>query len=169
MSLHLSDDKDKAAGYHPVMSKSKQPLTGGCQCGAIRYALHSKPINSHVCHCRMCQRAVGNLFASLVGCAKDRLEWTRGTPTFFASSSLAKRGFCANCGTPLSFSYNDETAHFYVTTGSLDDPGAAPVIMQYGTESRIHWVDFCEDVPGETTAQDADSRAALSSMVSNQS
>jgi hypothetical protein len=39
------------------------PLTGGCQCGAVRYALGEQP-ESTVCHCRMCQKAVGGPFAA---------------------------------------------------------------------------------------------------------
>ncbi len=31
-------------------------LTGGCQCGAVRYGLYSRPEGSHLCHCRTCQK-----------------------------------------------------------------------------------------------------------------
>jgi hypothetical protein len=41
-------------------------LTGGCQCGAVRYALTAMPEGAHFCHCRMCQKAVGGPFAALV-------------------------------------------------------------------------------------------------------
>ena len=42
-------------------------ITGGCQCGAVRYALKSEPTDSSICHCRMCQKAFGNYFAPLTG------------------------------------------------------------------------------------------------------
>ncbi len=42
-------------------------ITGGCQCGAIRYALHDAPTGASICHCRMCQKAFGNYFAPLAG------------------------------------------------------------------------------------------------------
>src|SRR5258708_7064476 len=99
-------------------------ITGGCQCGAVRYALHMEPQRTQFCHCRMCQRAVGNVFAALTGVKKDKIEWTAGPPATFASSSLAQRGFCAKCGTPLTFSYND-AEWIYVTIGSLDEPSIA--------------------------------------------
>jgi hypothetical protein len=136
----------------------------------VRYALYVAPENAHVCHCRMCQRATGGLFAALAGAPKVAFAWTKGTPTFYASSNLAKRGFCSACGTPLSFSYNREDARFYVTIGSLDEPSAAPIVMQYGVESLIPWVRFCEDVPSEATgAGSADAAAFFAGLESNQS
>ncbi|MBL8550687.1 MAG: GFA family protein [Hyphomonadaceae bacterium] len=142
--------------------------TGGCQCGAVRYALYVTPENSHVCHCRMCQRATGGLFAALAGAKKADFAWTKGTPVFFASSNLARRGFCGECGTPLSFAYDLPEARFYVTIGSLDDPEAAPVIKQYGLESKLSYVRFCEELPQERTAEDAAAQEFLAKMQSRQ-
>jgi hypothetical protein len=151
------------------MSEVKKPIaTGGCQCGAVRYALYVAPQNSHVCHCRMCQRATGGLFAALAGAPKSEFEWTRGDPAAFASSDLAARAYCRDCGTPLSFSYNLPEARFYVTIGSLDDPNSAPIERQYGIESRIAWVKFCEDAPAERTAEDAKAAQFLAAMRNNQ-
>ncbi len=144
-------------------------ITGGCQCGKVRYAMHVERVEKpHVCHCRMCQKATGGVFAALAGCAKASLEWTAGDPAFFASSSLAMRGFCRDCGTPLSFAYTTPEARIYVTIGSLDDPDAAGIEIQYGLESRIRWVEFCEAVPGEITGDSADAQAFFAGMVNNQ-
>ena len=39
------------------MSEQRKPvLTGGCQCGAVRYALYAAPDRAGICHCRMCQK-----------------------------------------------------------------------------------------------------------------
>lgn len=151
------------------MSEVKTPVaTGGCQCGKVRYALYVAPQNSHVCHCRMCQRATGGVFAALAGAPKGQFEWTGGAPAFFASSNLAKRGYCRDCGTPLSFSYDMPDARFYVTIGSLDDPETAPIIKQYGVESRLSWVKFCEDVSAERTGEDAQAASFFAGMESHQ-
>jgi hypothetical protein len=65
------------------MSEVKTPIaTGGCQCGAVRYEMYVAPQNSHVCHCRMCQRATGGVFAALAGAPKSEFAWTKGAPTF---------------------------------------------------------------------------------------
>lgn len=142
--------------------------TGGCQCGAVRYALYVAPQNAHACHCRMCQRATGGLFAALAGAPKGDFAWIKGAPRFFASSNLAQRGFCADCGTPLSFAYGIPEARIYVTIGSLDAPENAAIERQYGVESKLPWVRFCEATPQEITGADPKAAAFLAQMKSNQ-
>jgi hypothetical protein len=151
------------------MEKSREPVaTGGCQCGAVRYAIYVAPQKSHVCHCRMCQRATGGLFAALVGAPKTDFAWIEGAPAIFASSNLAERAFCRDCGTPLGFAYVTPEARQHVTIGSLDAPEAAPITIQYGVESRLPWVRFCEDVPGEATGEDPRAAAFFKAMQSRQ-
>src|SRR5438132_7282143 len=127
-------------------------LTGGCQCGALRYALTAPPERVHFCHCRNCQKAVGGPFAALAPVRRSHFAWTRGTPAAFASSSLAHRDFCAACGTPLTFRY-DGSDTISVTLGSLDRPQDVPPVRQYGIESRLAWLDIVDSLPAETTEQ----------------
>ena len=96
-------------------------LAGGCQCGAVRYRLEAQPTGVNVCHCRMCQKAGGGPFMTFGGVRLDELVWTRGTPKVFVSSSIAERGFCRECGTPLTYRMF-ERDRISVTLGSLDDP-----------------------------------------------
>jgi len=86
-----------------MTSATKPVLTGGCQCGAIRFALSAAPVKVSICHCRMCQKAAGAPFASLADIEHGDFIWTRGKPAAFRSSSIAMRDFCRDCGTPLSF------------------------------------------------------------------
>jgi hypothetical protein len=127
------------------------PITGGCQCGAVRYAVSAPLTNVHLCHCRMCQRAVGNAFAALAAAPREALTWTKGAPAAFRSSNLATRGFCRDCGTPLTFAY-DHAARISLTLGSLDDPEAAPIQAHYGVESRLSWLKLCDGLPATETS-----------------
>lgn len=122
-------------------------ITGGCQCGAIRYALHQKPSNVHICHCRMCQKAVGGPFAVICPVLKPAFRLTRGQPSYFMSSDVGRRRFCQACGTPLTFDYPDGD-DIGVLVGTLDHPDQAPPENQYGNESRLSWYAHLQSVPG---------------------
>ena len=84
--------------------------TGGCQCGAVRYAIRLPIAECNLCHCRMCQKASGGPFMVFVAVPSDTVTFTRGSPPLFASSSFAKRGFCRDCGTPLTYEGDQERA-----------------------------------------------------------
>ena len=151
------------------MTETRQPVaTGGCQCGALRYAFYVAPQNAHACHCRMCQRATGGAFALLAGAPKGDFAWTKGEPAAFASSSLASRAYCRDCGTPLTFAYNMPEARLYVTIRSLDDPERVPIERQYGIESRLAWVKFCDGLPEEVTGADPKTHEFYAKMQSHQ-
>ncbi|MBV9523031.1 MAG: GFA family protein [Alphaproteobacteria bacterium] len=142
---------------------ARQPLhTGGCQCGAVRFALFAAPERVHLCHCRMCQKAVGGPFAALAPVKRRDFAWTRGAPATFASSTIARRDFCSRCGTPLSFHYVDGDG-IALTIGSFDRPEAVPPTRLYGVESRLSWIDGVAALPAETTeaSMSAARRAAI--------
>ena len=128
-------------------------ITGGCQCGAVRYAISGELENPHICHCRMCQKAFGNYFAALVGTKKKSFNWTKGEPGLFRSSSVVQRGFCRDCGTPLSFAY-DHSERIAVSIGSLDHPEVTVPAHQYGIETRLPACDLLHDLPGTKTEDD---------------
>ncbi len=136
------------------MPEPRQPvMTGGCQCGAVRYALLSEPTAASICHCRMCQKAFGGYFAPLSGVPRADLAWVRGAPAVFASSQAAERGFCRDCGTPLTFRYIDKD-RICVSLGSLDDPAQVVPIRQYGLESRLPFLEAILQAPGSRTDDD---------------
>ena len=71
-------------------------LTGGCQCGAVRYRLEGEPTGANICHCRMCQKAGGAPFMAFGSLRMSEFVVTRGVISTFASSDIAERGFCAD-------------------------------------------------------------------------
>ena len=121
-------------------------LTGGCQCGAVRYRLDAEPAGSNVCHCRMCQKAGGAPFMAFAGVKLADLVWTRGAPKIFASSDFAERGFCSDCGTPLTYRAT-EHHRIAVTIGSLDHAGDISPEKQFGSESKLPWTDAISTLP----------------------
>jgi hypothetical protein len=128
---------------------TEQHLTGGCQCGAVRYEWTVRPTHSSVCYCRMCQKASGQPLMGLTGGKREHLTWTRGKPAFFRSSNMVERGFCRDCGTPLTYAF-DGAGTISVSINSLDDPEAMPPTRQFGTESKVSWLDAMHDLPAQS-------------------
>ncbi|WP_316179202.1 MULTISPECIES: GFA family protein [unclassified Bradyrhizobium] len=131
---------------------TKPLLTGGCQCGAVRFAFKTTPNKVSICHCRMCQKASGAPFASFAEIDRAHFAWTRGQPAAFRSSTIAERFFCPACGTPLGFGRIDGP-RIEIMTGSFDRPDRVVPTRQYGSESRLGWVVAIANLPSQTTQQ----------------
>ena len=139
-------------------------LSGGCQCGAIRFRAEGE-LTSSVCYCRMCQKAFGAYYAPLVSVRKTEFRWTRGARKIYQSSNVVARGFCGDCGTPLTYEAPDGMA---IAAGAFDDPGAIPPNVQFGTEGKIGFVDAIHALPARTTDEDLDDEPFLDGLVSYQ-
>ena len=148
------------------MTLDNQPVhTGGCQCGAVRFRVEGALGKASVCHCRMCQKAFGNFYAPLVSVRSATLEWTRQEPERFRSSDVVKRGFCARCGTPLTYEAPDGVA---LAIGAFDDPSAIAPEIQYGVENKLPYVDRVAGLPVRTTQEDEADNAFLKGLHSFQ-
>ena len=140
-------------------------LTGGCQCGAVRYAARAPALECSLCHCRMCQKASGGPFMVFVTFAADGVQWVSGTPAQYRSSSYATRGFCAACGTPLTYQYKPE--RLSLSHGSLDDPTAISPTERLSSETVLPWSEHVGALPIEALT-DWLARMAPSGIVSHQ-
>lgn len=98
-------------------------ITGGCNCGKVRYEVSSQQDKAYYCHCSDCRKAMGNIFATFISIPKETLHWINEQPKYFKSSKDVLRGFCGDCGTPLSYEKVD-TKNMDLTVGSLDSPEA---------------------------------------------
>ena len=124
--------------------------TGGCQCGAIRFRAQSVG-RASICHCRMCQKAFGAFYGPFV--TAHGLEWTRGGPKHFVSSSLVNRGFCGDCGTPLTYEWEGREAE--IAIGAFDEPSRIAPVIQVNPADKLPFVDGLPALP-ERPAQASD-------------
>jgi len=117
-------------------------MTGGCQCGSVRYSVAVTDDDAYLCHCRMCQRATGGVFAALKQVPRDAVTWTTREPDRHASSEIAHRGFCSVCGTPLTYEGNGSD-NMDLTVGSFDDAHLLRPVGHFGVESRHQaWIEL---------------------------
>ena len=124
-------------------------MTGGCACGAVRYALRSEPSDAGWCHCRTCQLNSGAPAMVFASVPAGDLVWTQGAETVrrFRSSSFGHRSFCGACGTPflMEVDHQPETVDFSVAT--LDAPDAVAPTFHIFWGSRIAWFEPNDDLP----------------------
>jgi hypothetical protein len=125
--------------------------TGGCQCGAVRFRTRGELGRASICHCRMCQKAFGGFFGPLVTVPTERLEWMRGEPSYFQSSINIERGFCRNCGTPLTYR---QPNGIELAIGAFDDRSDLMPRIQVNNGSRISWVEQIFDQPKRAEVDD---------------
>ncbi len=148
------------------MSLDNRPVySGGCQCGAIRFRVEGKLGDASICHCRMCQKAFGNFFAPLTSVRGADFAWTRGKPKWFQSSNHVKRGFCTNCGTPLTYEGPDGMA---LAIAAFDHPEELAPTVQWGLEGKLPYVNDLSALPGYTTEDDPESAEFVKTMISYQ-
>jgi hypothetical protein len=110
-------------------------MTGGCACGKVRYTVPVDSDEAYLCHCRMCQRATGSVSIAFKNVRKADVAWD-GEPDWYQSSPIARRPFCAACGTSLGFAYPD-SEKMDLTVASFDEAGRFRPTTHFGAES-IH-------------------------------
>jgi hypothetical protein len=101
----------------------------------------------------LCQKAFGNVFAVFGSLPRTAWRITRGAPQLYHSSPYAERGFCRDCGTPLTFAYlrSDWIA---IAIGSLDRPEAIRPETHWGVESQVPWLALHDSLPRKSIEGD---------------
>ena len=125
-------------------------ITGGCLCGAVRYASSAAPIVTRACWCRVCQYIGAGSGTVNVCFPSDQLQVRgelRDFPLTADSGNLMHRRFCPTCGTHL-FSAAQARPHLvFVRAGALDDPEVAQPAMTIWTSAAPSWACVNEQLP----------------------
>jgi hypothetical protein len=123
------------------------PLTGGCNCGLVRFEVTAPLVVAHYCHCRRCQRRSGTA-ASInaraepgsvhVVSGKDRLRAWR-------PEDGREKWFCGECGSSLFSSRPGFADPIGIRMGAFDeDPGIRPS-ARFFVAYAVPWEPIPED------------------------
>ena len=122
-------------------------LEGGCACGAVRYAAEGTPFHASLCHCIDCRRVLGASPVAWFSVRLKEFRLLRGEMREYRSSPPALRGFCADCGTGLTFRSEDSPDEIDVATATLDDPGVVPPELHLWTSQALPWALAADGLP----------------------
>ena len=117
-------------------------VTGGCQCGAIRYEAVVDPATSSICHCNDCQKLSGSAWRAIVRTRAEDFRLT-GEPRVYIKTAESgnKRGqaFCPDCGSSLYAFTPPDPEVISLRIGSVDQRADLPPHRQIWCESALHW------------------------------
>jgi len=131
------------------------PLTGGCLCGAIRYAVSAPISGLRACHCSDCQRTSGTGSSVNAVVARADFTITRGAPKCFAARAASGRTllrhFCGDCGSPIYSRRESTPERIVVRAGTFDDSSGMRITAHIWTKSARPWSHIdpaTEQLPG---------------------
>ena len=126
----------------------KLPLTGGCQCGALRYEVSEIPAMTYTCHCTDCQRLSGSAFTVAITVSDSAFRLTKGEPVLRQriadSGRTVTRWLCPECGGWIAGGPQPgiEPGQVIrrVRAGTLDDTSWLRPTAHFWTRSKQPWV-----------------------------
>ena len=129
-----------------VDSDSRVRAAGGCLCGAVRFEVTGPLRDVVLCHCEMCRRTHGHVGAYSAAARSDlRLVESRGL-RWYASSAIARRGFCSQCGGTLFWEAPARDS-VSIAAGTLDAPTGLTTTLQIHVESAGDYYAIDDRVP----------------------
>jgi hypothetical protein len=105
---------------------SANRYSGGCACGAIRYATPHAPLFQNHCQCRDCQLRSGTGHGSWLTFPARADMTLQGEASHWQvasdSDNVKNHAFCPVCGTPAYLEFSEAPDLIAVPAASLDDP-----------------------------------------------
>lgn len=124
------------------MSGAEIRFTGGCLCGALRYAVQGTPLYMGHCYCADCRRASGSGFIPFIGVASTAVHFAGATHSYTsksASGTDAVRNSCAVCASLVFGGVVGKDTSHTIYAGTLDDPALFEPKIAIFTRGRPSW------------------------------
>ena len=128
----------------------KQPITGSCFCGAVKYEADAEILGAGLCHCRQCQHITGGTSWPFIVVPSESLKVSGNLQEFTRIGSSGKQvhaGFCPSCSTTL-FGRPEVWPHIRtISASTLDHNEKFEPKMHAWTEDAPEWETFVSNIP----------------------
>ena len=130
---------------------SQTPVETSCLCGAVKITASEINPRFTVCHCDSC-RTWGGAPYFAVQCGTAVAMTGEENVTTYDSSTWARRGFCAKCGTHLFYQVK-ETGDYNMPVGLFPALEGLEMDMQYFSDQRPGYYCFSNNTKEMTRAE----------------
>jgi hypothetical protein len=121
------------------------PMTGGCQCGTLRYQVDAAPLGCWACHCNECRKQSGSAFGLSMLVPLAAFRFVSGEPAVWtrlaASGNLLDCLFCAACGSRIAHRRHMHEGRITLKPGTLDDPRWIQPARHFFVEEALPWTE----------------------------
>ena len=126
---------------------SAQEFDGGCLCESTRFRLCGPATNRCYCHCRSCRLASGAPFVAWATFPAAEFRLIRGELAQYRSSEKVYRGFCASCGTAITYRHDARPEELDVALATLDEPASLQPECHIWVSLKLSWVIPADQLP----------------------
>lgn len=124
-----------------MIESDERPLTGGCQCGSVRYEISAEPLNLYACHCKQCRKQSGSSFGLSLIVPRESFKVTSGTPKCWtrptAQGAEMSCWFCPDCGNRIYHQSSSWPEELSVKGGTVDQPVEAGAAIHIWTSHGL--------------------------------
>jgi hypothetical protein len=121
--------------------------SGGCLCGLVRFDTDGEPLWVAHCHCASCRRHTGSSMATFVGFKREQVTFLSRDRSIYPSSPGVWRGFCARCGTPLSYESATAAGELHLYVGCFDEPEHFEPTLHVFYGEHLRWLEVHDALP----------------------
>lgn len=120
------------------------PITGGCQCGAVRYRINAEPEFLSICGCEDCRKQTGAAFGMSLRTRKSDVEILSGELRTWSRPGVSGQPvdcvFCPTCGNRIWHAPHSAPDCVNIKPGTLDNPDAFAPRYASKTDTIPDWV-----------------------------
>ncbi len=124
-------------------------ITGGWECGSVKYKVNGELVDYCHCHCSICRRLHGAAFVTWGGIRRKDFSCTSGEDRLkaYAYSDRADSLFCDSCGSRVLVDFKTEDDMLYITMGTVDGDVDCPPGFHQFAGSKAPWYEITDDLP----------------------